>query len=923
MPPKEELETQVLERECKGLYLSPNPYVLPEGALLEAQNVVIDRPNIISKSRGLNRYGNILSNAPSAMSEFNDKVLVLDGTTLKYDSDGAGTWTSLSGTFSAPDANNKMRFAESLFSLFFTTSTGIFRLDTLSGTPARSGIPQGLDIEPSFIGTGLGFFNTEAQIGYKVVYVRKDGNNQELIGAPSFRVVVKNPVTATTWTRATTTLTVTHTSHGYTTGDTVIVTNSSDSNTESVLSTITVSDANTYTYTVADTGAASGTQDVRRDENVQIITTIPDEIAAGDFLEVYRTEMSADINTDPGGRYLKVTRIELAAGDITAGTYTFSDDFPEAFLGEELYDNQTAEGSDQSNYRAPYGTDVVYWNGHLWTCNTRQPHRLRLDMKTTEDMANDDTVTIGGRTYTAKAAEDTANQQFLLDQSQATEAQNVENTSRSLVRTANRDSGNSTFYLHYVSGPNDPPGQLLIERRDLTDTALAVTANASDIGGDFEPVLPTSGSTVATEATQQTNRVFHSKAEQPDAWPLLNYDDIGPSRSKVLRLVPLRDSLMVFTERGVYRIHGPTEIDFTIDLIETDIQLLAPESPAVLSDSVWCFSNQGVVSLNENGARVRSFYGIDKELQKLQTFSNYKTLTWGIAYDEDHKYILWAQDESGDSTVTVGWIWNDFTETWTRRLKKVSCGVVPQESQVMYLGHAVDTYVLKERKSFTANATDFIDESIAITITGVSTGTHPTSGATVSELTFTYTYTGVTLTTEFGISQNTDFGRILVLTDNGASSYTATLDTLGANWATGAATADIPIVSRVKWAPEVFNDPSKRKQFSYFSMSLEADTARSMTLKFHADTQNVEVAVNPIVVAITAGWGSSPWGSSPWGNRSRSRRSTPFRVPIPRRCQKCRALSPIFEHSRARSYFDICNTSLTVRNISSRTDFAP
>jgi len=385
----------------------------------------------------------------------------------------------------------------------------------------------------------------------------------------------------------------------------------------------------------------------------------------------------------------------------------------------------------------------------------------------------------------------------------------------------------------------------------------------------------------------------------------------------------LRDSLLVFTERGVYRIHGPTEIDFTIDQIETDIQLLAPESPAVLSDSVWCFTNQGVVSLNENGARVRSFYGIDRELQKLQTFSNFKTLTWGIAYDEDHKYILWAQDESGDSTATVGWVWNEFTETWTRRLKKVSCGVVPQEAQVMYLGHAVDTVVLKERKSFTANSVDFVDESIPITITSVSTGSHPTSGATVSELTFTYTYTGTTMATEFGISQGTDFGRVLVLTDNGSDSYTATLDTLGANWSAAAATADLPIASRVRWAPEVNGDPSKKKQYTYAVLSLEADTARSLTLKFWSDTQNIEVAVNAVVLAVAIGWGSVAWGSSPWGSGSKNRRSTPIRVPVPRRCQKARALSTIVEHSRARSYFDIVNLGLSVRNISSRTDFAP
>jgi len=924
MPPKEDLQTQTLEREVRGLMLNPNPYALPEGALLEANNVSIDRPNIISKARGLKRYGSVLSNAPTTMTEFNDKIVVQDGTTLKYDSDAAGTWASLGGTHNAPDTNNRMRFSESLSALFFTSANGLFRLDSLTaGTPARSGMPQGLDIADSVAGTGLGFFNTASQIAYKVVYVRKDNNDQEIIGAPSFRHVVTNPVTATTWTSSGTTITVTHTAHGYATNDTIQVTNSSDVDTETPTDIITRSDADTYTYPIAAATSASGTQDVRRDENITIVTTIPDDVAAGDFLEVYRTEMSADINSDPGGRFLKVNRITLAAGDITTGTYSFADAFDEAFLGEDLYDNPEAEGSEQSNYRSPHMLDVTFWKGHLFGINTRQPHRKQIDfLETTGLVDGTSSITIGARTYVFNATEDIANQKFVRDQVESTEAGKVAQTMRNLCRVANRDTGNSIFYLHYISGPNDPPGQILIERRDLTDTALAFTVDLSTTGDNFSPVLPTTGTTIVTEATQRTNRVHRSKFEQPDAWPLLNYDDVGTTRAKSLRLIPLRDSLMVFTERGVYRITGETEQDFNIRLIETDIQLLALESPGVLEDSIWAYTNQGVVRLNENGAEVMSFHGIDKELQKIQTFSNFKTLTWGIPYEEDHKYFLWAQGESGDTTVTVAWIYNTFTETWVKRIKKASCGIVPAEQQKMYLGHAVDTYVLQERKSFGANATDFVDESIAITITSVGTGTHPTTSATVSELTFTYSYSGATLTTEWGISQGTDFGRILTLVDNGSNSYTATLDTLGANWSAAAATADIPIASRVRWAPEVFDDPSKTKQFTYAVLSLEADTARSITLKFVSDAIQDEISVNPIVIAVALGWGSIKWGSAKWGS-SGPKRSTPRRVPIPRKCQRCRALSTIIEHKRARSFFDVTSLGITARNVSSRTNFGP
>lgn len=921
MPPKEDLSTQVLEREARGLMLHPNPYSLPEGALLEANNVVIDRPGVISKARGLNRYGDALSNPPTTLAEFDDTVIVQDGSTLKYDSDGAGTWSSLSGTFSAPDVNNRIRYAEALFALFFTTSEGLYRLDALTGTPTRAGMPQGLDLQDTFTGTGLGWFTPATQVGYKIVWIRKDANDQEIYGAPSFREVIKNPYTAVTWTNSGTTVTVTHTSHGYSTEDTIQQTDLSDAD-AAVDSTITVSDPDTYTYTSTGTAGGSGTASHARTEDVQLVSTIPDDVAAGDFYEIYRTQLSADINTDPGGRYLKVNRVEVDASDITAGTVTFADDFDPAFLGQDLYDNPTAEGSDQSNYRSPFFTDVTLWKGHLWGCNTRQPHRLQLQFLTINNVADgSDTITIGGITYTFEDANDIGNQEFRLEDGLTTEAENVAETMRNLCLVANRDTNNTAFYLHYISGPTDAPGQILIERRDLTNTALAVTANDTGTGGSFSPVLPTSGSTVATEATQHTNRLQRSKFEEPDAWPLLNFDDLGSPNSKILRIVPLRDSLMAFTERGIYRVSGDTEADFSIRNIETDIQLLAPESPAVLNDSIWAYTDQGIVSINENGAKVRSFYGIERELQKIQTFTNFKTHTWGISYDEDHKYILWAQSQSGDSSATVGWVWNDFTQAWTKRIKKVTCGVVTEESNLLFLGHAVDSYVLKERKSFNTSAIDFTDEDIDITITAVSTGTHPSDATkTVSVLTFSYTYAEADLTTEFGIKQNTDFGRVLALTDNGSNSYTATLDTLGANWSTGAAFALIPIISRVRWAPEVMGDASKKKQFTYAALSLEADTVRAVTLKFVSDVIQDEVAVNPVIIAIAAGWGSIPWGTGKWGSGG-PKKSTPVRVPIPRRCQRCGALSTIFEHSRSRSFFDIVNLGLTSRLISPRINF--
>jgi hypothetical protein len=69
-----------------------------------------------------------------------------------------------------------------------------------------------------------------------------------------------NQKSALTWSRSTTTLTVTSASHGLTTGDRIILRNTNVAAAQSL--TVTVSDGNTFTVTVANTGTSSGAEGV-------------------------------------------------------------------------------------------------------------------------------------------------------------------------------------------------------------------------------------------------------------------------------------------------------------------------------------------------------------------------------------------------------------------------------------------------------------------------------------------------------------------------------------------------------------------------------------------------------------------------------------------------------------------------------------
>lgn len=914
------LKRMAQARQAIGLLLHPNVFSLPPGALLEAENVVIDRPGVISKSRGFARYGDALSEPASAMGEFDNTIILLDNQTLKYDSDAAGTWASMSGTFDPPDANNRMRFLESRKSLYFTSSAGIYRLDQLGNAPVTAGMPQGLDINTSFTGTGLGWLMAD-QVAYKIRFLRKDANNQEIPGAASYREVVTNSKTDVTWSFAAGTVTVTQTAHPYSTGDTVQITESDSGNeaVETPTSTITKTGANTYTYTIAGSPATAGTAKAHRLEDVALVSTIPDGVVAGDYYEIYRTEQSANDTTDPGARYLLVKQVEVLAADITAGTVSFTDDFDDAFLGADLVSNANAEGFDQTDDRPPFALDMALFRGYTFYSNTRREHYLTLRLLETTDLSSGTAptvITIGARSYTAATAEAIGSQEFLLETSLTTEAENVEATMKSLVRVINRDTGNSVFYAYYTSGALDPPGRIILRRRDYTDTAFSVTAESTTSGNEFEPTLPTSGTAVTTDNEAFENRLFRSKFEQPDSVPLGNFDPVGAERDAILRIVALEDSLIIFTERSIYRLSGEDENSFTIRVLERSVRLLAPESCAILNGAVHCYTSQGAGAVDENGFRIESFLGIEIELQKIQNFPNYKTLTWGIAYEQDRKYLLFRQEESGDTTATIGSQFNYLTNSWTTRRKTAVAGVVLKESDRLYLAHAVDAYILQERKSFATSNTDYRDEDIACTITAVGTTTD-SDGNTVSQLTLTFTYATASLAVDWFLTQGFLTGRVTSVTDNGSNSYTVDLDTFGA-YAAGAATLGIPILSRVRWAPEVDGNPAATKMFPYCTISMEADTYREVSIGFVSDVIETEAFVNPLIIALSSGWGSAPWGSSPWGAGGPIK-STPLRIPVPRRFRRCRGLQTIFKHQKANASFEILSMALIPRPYSDRS----
>ena len=186
----------------RGLYsFSSQIGEMPQGALLEASNVIINRDGIIESRRGFSLYGNSFSSSPTRAKQlmlYKGRILRHFSNTIQFD-DGNGNFTNLSGSFTEPTAGTRIKSIEGNGNFFFTTSDGIKKISVskasdLSTTVVTSaGGIKALDGQAS-LNSDLGFFTQDSSVAYRIVWGITDANKNLVLGSPSERIVIQNPI---------------------------------------------------------------------------------------------------------------------------------------------------------------------------------------------------------------------------------------------------------------------------------------------------------------------------------------------------------------------------------------------------------------------------------------------------------------------------------------------------------------------------------------------------------------------------------------------------------------------------------------------------------------------------------------------------------------------------------------------------------
>lgn len=805
---------QSLTLQIAGLHTSLNELSsVPPGALLKADNIDIIKDNVAQPRRGFERLSagySTTTDRTDAMFFYQDKQFAHHGTlyaatTLSYLS--AGTWNS-SGTFSGPDTNIRMKFLEANQNLYFTSSTGIQKIDAYDATPALSGADKGLDIDATIDGTTGGFLLAEYRVAYRLLWGEKDANDNLILGAPTGRTDVKN----------------TH------------ATNADD---------------------------------------VTVVSTVPSGVTTSWFYQLYRSSQVDNSASDvqPSDELQLVFEGNPTTTDIdTNGYITINDIVPDELRGATIYTAASQEGLAYQNERPPMGQDITVFRDVTFYANTTSKHRYYLTLTAvggTSGISAGDTLYVGGITYTGAASETIATPEFKVT-SGGSVSQDIKDTMFSLVRVINRHAS-STVYAYYLSGPDDLPGKILLEERGIGGDAFSVRSNIATCWNPSD--IQASGDTELSSNDRFKNGLNWSKPYQPESVPLVNQVQVGSKDSAILRILPLREALLIFKEDGIYRLTGYYP-NFEVELLDSSARLIGQDTPAILNNQIYCLTDQGVVTVTDSVKIISR--PIEQALLELiaDDLALVKKTSFGVSYETDRKYYLFLVGDSGDTSPVESYVFNVFTNAWTKHTVPASAGIVEENS--LYLGDTGSEYILKEKKNF--SYLDYADYSLTTAISSITSTTLGISSSVDS------------MSVGDIIWQSATLFATITATDNITSEVTIDSDP---GFTVAACDHLTSIATDIQWVPEDLGNPGITKQNHTVEFMFKQDFRGTAYLATESDLSFFEETV-PISGLGNGLWGLFAWGGEPWGGVALKRS---VRQWIPRNKQICSLLTISFRHA--------------------------
>lgn len=621
--------TKTLLADFKGLVTAPGLLMRAEASCTVAKNVLFDAPGVMRKRPGFSRLANGVGgpvyqvhSSPVLDARFlahygnavTPSIMRLgDGVT------GATTLVpSIDPQATTRPATTRQQLALLGQSHYLTSDEGSRRVESSLAAVRYAGMPRGLPASTANMDAAVftvlqaanPWLPNGSAVAYRVTWHRNDDAGQELGGAPTGRTTIRN--------------------------------------------------------IAGTTGFAAASMAVRlRIPLPWEFGSLATALTTSYFFRLWRTRDFA--TSEPDDEMALVTQYTLQAGDIAAGYVQTDDITPSALLANapKLHTNPVSFPDGEANIKngqlnaddaPPSANCVASWRECLWYGDTAGKSASTCQLISLTGLVAGDSVSLdsGANGVTAVVGAPGA-AQFTIVAGLATLALNLEATARNIVEAWNLAyRATSTVLAYYVSVGSQQPGIIFMECKRQGD---AVAGALSSRVGLFRIGTPNTRS-------GGINSLSYSKVKRADAVAIVNTLDVGGTQNTILRLVPYRDFLLVFTTQGIYVVTGSSWADFNVAPFDLTFRLLGRDLVAVSDDKVYAWCLEGIVEIDEGGCRVVSL-PIEPTLTALlgATPSTYAPYSFAVAYRLQHRVTFFVSSTLGSAS--VGYVFDTRTRAWS------------------------------------------------------------------------------------------------------------------------------------------------------------------------------------------------------------------------------------------------------------------
>lgn len=316
--------------------------------------------------------------------------------------------------------NSPGRSFEANQNLYFTTETGVMKLEDPDVAAKEAGVAPALDIQGDFVlqysgATPLAGYSIPGRaVAYRAVFGRRDVNNNLVLGAPGDILVIRNVIApaSVSFNDPADTLTITQANHGLPNGTLVQIFDALYSGTGlQDTAQFAISNVTTNTFditglttvtsvTYAKYSPADGRDATVRFDIPNELIDLPDDLFTEFFWRVYRSDQSAGVTLGtpeslPNALFRFIYEKNFVAGDKDAGYIAFTDILIDQLRegNAELYTNATAEGEAQENSKPPRCVDLTVFKNYSFYFNIDERANGLTQLQVPNDLANGDTIT--------------------------------------------------------------------------------------------------------------------------------------------------------------------------------------------------------------------------------------------------------------------------------------------------------------------------------------------------------------------------------------------------------------------------------------------------------------------------------------------------------------------------------------------------